>query len=98
MGKSVMVRYRIEIVCSGTVTYTPMEWRTKTTRLYGSGFGKPTTKNIATWVGNFESSHLPNGVNSHLGPVTILSAKIIDQSTGEIVATWQRTPVIQTST
>ena len=73
-----------------TVTYdvkgrvcSPCEWRPKYQ-------GRPTAENLARDVATFEASCLPGGCNAHLGPMTVLSAKITDHRKNLILAVWSR--------
>ncbi len=90
MGKSRTFTYRLEFVCVSRAHYTPQEWRVRSHRLYGPGFGAPTTENIDKWVTGFENSMKPGGANAHLGMDQVTHAQVIDQRTDEIVATWSR--------
>lgn len=89
MGSSRAWRYRLQIKCASGWYYTPMEWRVRTQRNTGPGFGKPTTENIDRWVTRFEWSMI-HGPNRHLGQDRVVSASIVDQHTGDVVAEWSR--------
>jgi hypothetical protein len=73
------------------VSWTPQEWRTKA-RTGVTAHGRPTVENIARFVTAMEASLAPGGCNAHIsgrmGVDTIVKAWIVDQSTGETVATW----------
>ena len=58
-------------------------------RLLGPGHGTPNVENIKTWAKEFEESMI-SGPNRHLGADQVVYAWIIDQRTGRIVATWDR--------
>jgi hypothetical protein len=60
---------------------TPVEWRTKVQ-------GKPNNENLAKDIAFFEASCRPGGVNAHLGETVVTSARIIDQKTGAVRATY----------
>lgn len=70
--------YRIEMVATGG-SYTPAAWPTK-------HLGRPGPSSLLLYVSTFEASTREGGVNAHLGAVTVKSAKVIRQSTGEVVA------------
>lgn len=89
MGRSRTWTYSLKFRCVSGVMYTPNEWRVKSGRLTGPGFGKPTTENIDKWVVAFEQSMI-DGPNKHLGIDQVIHAEIVDQRTGEIVAKWNR--------
>jgi hypothetical protein len=82
MGRITTPTYRLEITDhTGEFGMTPMAWRVR-------DGGKPTTENIDKWVTAFEASLLTH--NKHLGIFSIKSARIVRQSTGDVVAEWQR--------
>lgn len=92
MGKIVTPAYRVELRCRGC-QHTPAAWRVK--GKYGvRGSGTPNLKNLHEWVVGLELSCLPDGVNKavffNYGYCPILSARIIRQSDGEIMAEWDR--------
>lgn len=89
MGKTRMFTYRLEIRCVSRNIYTPMEWRVKGSRLSGPGYGKATIENLDKWVTAFEES-MVSGPNKHLGIDQVVSAWVVDQRTGEVVAEWRR--------
>ena len=93
MGRSTTPTYILRIIVESGSYCTPMEWRVSGSRIAGSGYGKPTTANIAKWVAVYEKSLLPGGVNSHIGFDKVLSASITNQKIGEVVAEWKCTPV-----
>ena len=61
---------------------TPTGWDTKHA-------GRPSDATLKAHVERFEASCQPGGVNSHIGPLVVWSAKIIRQSTGEVIATYK---------
>jgi len=89
MSKSKTPRYIFSIITersqAGDVRHTNMVWR--------KAYGRPTTANLGKWVDSFEASCV-NGPNKHLGIDAVLSAQIVDQTGGEIVAKWQRPYVL----
>jgi hypothetical protein len=89
MSKSRMWTYSLRIKLASNRTCTSSEWRVKSHKIYGPGYGAPTHDNIAKWVQGFEESTV-SGPNKHVGPETVVSAEIIDQRTNRVVATWTR--------
>lgn len=83
MGMSRTWTYSLRFKLASGAHVTPHQWRVKQS-------GKPTTANIDKWVTQYEKS-LTDGVNKHLGPDQVTSAHVIDQRTGDTVATWTRT-------
>ena len=89
MSNSHTPTFRVEfsgvIVLTGTeakrVSYTPAAWDCKQS-------GKPSDETLATYVRGVEDSTLPGGVNEHLGVTRISRAKVVRQSTDEVVATY----------
>ena len=90
MGKTRTFTYRLEFRCVSGAHYTPQEWRVRSHRLYGQGFGAPTTANIDKWVTGFENSMKPGQPNAHLGQDQVTVAQVVDQRDGKIVAVWFR--------
>lgn len=89
MGRSRLFKYVIRIETDEPfVAYSPMEWRVAGSRLYGPGFGAPTTENIALWVKRFEGARHPGGPNAHLGPCRVRRAWVECNLSGSVVATW----------
>ncbi len=82
MRKSRMITYSLTIRCASGRLYSAMEWRYKQD-------GRPTVRNIDMWVSMFEES-MTTGANRHLGADQVLSAEVVDQRTGDTVATWSR--------
>lgn len=94
MGRIVTPKYRIEMnevtypVAVGhlaVVSTNKSPWR--------GNYGRPTAKNIEKYVAAYINSCMPDGVNAHVGraighlPV-VRSACIVNQLTGDVVATW----------
>ncbi len=57
--------------------------------------GRPTQRRLVLYVQNFIASLGPTGHNSHLAqmygaPPIPSSARIVNQSTGEVIAQWKR--------
>lgn len=72
--------FRIETrYVGGRFSTTPEAWPTK-------HLGRPTPYALGQWVALTEQSTKPGGVNAHLGPMTVRSARVVRQSTGEVVA------------
>lgn len=90
MGRSTTPRYVLSVVTTrfGS-SHSRMEWRIGS-RNGIRGYGNPTMKNIDRWVTEFERSMVA-GPNKHLGVYSVISAKIVNQFTGETVADWERT-------
>lgn len=92
MARDRMWTYRVEMTVAGQ-RWTHSEWRVRSTRLTGRGHGKPTDANLACYVADMVASHLPGGANERcgrdLGIPDVRTARIIDQRTGEVVATYQ---------
>ncbi len=63
---------------------TPAGWDTKHA-------GRPSDVTLKNYVEKFEASCRPGGCNAHLGPTVVWSAKVIRQSTDEVVATYKQT-------
>jgi len=85
MGRSTTPAYRVELHAA-ECGLTPMAWNVRD-HYQVKGYGKPTPANLATFVKGLEDSFTPSGVNGHIGhPLTVQSARIIRQSTGEVVA------------
>lgn len=74
--------YRLELTTAGTYV-TPMEWRTRATaRVPAHG---PTTDEALAMHIDFITAP-----GFGLDDVTILSARIVDQRTSQVVATYER--------
>jgi hypothetical protein len=86
MGRITTPKYRVEARFADN-TGTTCAWRVRDN--YGRGKGNPTAENLAKWVGALECSTLPGGCNSHLDPIVVFSAKIIEQRTGHVMATYR---------
>lgn len=91
MGRSRLIPYTVEVTTDKGL-WTPSEWRTRRDGQIPAD-GKPTTENLKNWAMGYEKSTHPSGCNSHLGVTHILTARIRDQRTGEILATYTREPV-----
>lgn len=79
MGTSSTPTYRVEMSAGPKFHYTPAAWRI-------AGMGVPKDDNLKRYVETFERSTYPGGGNAHLGVTTIITAKIVNQRTGDIVA------------
>lgn len=84
MGRSTTPAYRYEMVTTGG-SQTPGAWYVGRR----CGHGSPTNVNLTKYVKAFEESTKQGGVNAHLGTTVVFSAKIIRQSTQEVVATYR---------
>lgn len=98
MGRSYTSKYRVEyrlVLSVGSdgrqrgVSWTPASWIVSS-RDQRKADGKPTAENLRRHVESIEQSTRPGGVNEHLGSTTIRSAKLVNQDTGETVATYLR--------
>jgi hypothetical protein len=82
MGRSITPTYRIEFRLAGSY-WTPSGWNVKRD-------GRPTDERLAQYVADLEASTREGGVNAHLGEQVVLSAKVVRQSSGEIVASYAK--------
>jgi len=81
MGRSTTPTFRCEMnISRGSMT--PLAWDTKHA-------GRPSDATLKAFVEHFEASTRQGGVNAHLGPTVVWSAKVIRQSTGDTVASYQ---------
>lgn len=79
MGRSYTPKYRVELVIDNVSKATSaLSWDKR--------YGRATDANLAKLVRSIETSFLPGGANSHLRAVSYLSASIIRQSDGSLVA------------
>lgn len=85
MGRSITPTFRVEYTDTGSGYGTPEAWPTRY-------LGPPTDVTLAIWADHYEKATKFGGVNQHLadGPegLIILSAKVIRQKTGEVMATY----------
>lgn len=86
-----MIPYTVEVTTDKGY-WTPSEWRMRRQGQIPAD-GKASTENLKKWALAFEASTQPDGVNAHIGATKILTARIKDQRTGEILATYKREPV-----
>lgn len=93
MSKSTTPEFVVYLTLDRGVT-TPSAWRIKATGCNGCipGHGKPTADNLKAYVTTFEASTQSGGCNAHLGVTKVLSARIVRQSTRDIVAAYS-TPI-----
>lgn len=68
--------YRLEMTATGG-TYTPSAWR-----------GRATAARLADYIAEFEAS-TRDGVNAHLGAVTVWNAQLVRQADDEVVADYR---------
>lgn len=87
MGRSITPRYRVEFQAHHCLISHSI-WQVKTNNVGIPGNGKPTDKNLARYIRELEDSTKTGGVNAHLGPMLILSARIVDQFTDEVKASY----------
>lgn len=83
MGRSVTPTFRVET--TGTIGMTPACWNTKS-------YGRPSEKTAREYVEKFNESLEPGKCNEHIRKAypnaRMTGAKIIRQSTGEVVASY----------
>jgi hypothetical protein len=89
MGTSRTVRFTVHYSVDHGV-WTPGEWRMRP-RFNGQApaHGQATPENLKKHVEHVEASTQPGGVNAHIGVTKILSARIVDNFTGETLATYK---------
>jgi hypothetical protein len=68
MGRVVTPKYSLEVEVAGPFRVTPAAWRAE--------YGRPNCITLAKYVETFEASTRPGGANAHLGPTTVVSARI----------------------
>jgi hypothetical protein len=88
MGRSVTPPYRLEVEYNNG-QLGRLAWNVTSHNRGIPPDGKPTGANLVAYCRDFEKSTRPEGSNSHLarvGIVAIVSARIVRQSTGEIMA------------
>ncbi len=80
--------YVVRITTDPVALCSSAEWRC---RRRGTliPHGKPTAENLRVYCAVFEESTKPGGCNAHIGPHRIVTAEIVDQRTGSVVATYQ---------
>jgi len=87
MGKSVTPKYRCEV--KANIGYmTPSCWS-----------GRATEKRLQDHIESLNESFLPGGINGHVSKsrnviVQIHEARLVEQSTGRVVAVW-KAPLFQ---
>lgn len=87
MGKSYTPTFRVEYrdnTNAQILSFNPMAWDCKMD-------GRPTVANLEKWRQGYNKSFNPGGVNFHVSKeigviIHISNAKLIRQSTGEVVA------------
>lgn len=88
MGKDRAIRFTVHYVVDHGV-WTPGEWRVRT-RGQVKGYGMPTDRNLRTHCRLLSASTLGGGANEHLGPTKVLKAWVVDNQTGDTVASYER--------
>lgn len=78
---SITPTFRVELRVIGS-HWTPAAWPTKHA-------GRPSDATLAAYVASLEASTRPGGVNAHLGETVVRTAKVVRQSTGDVVATYE---------
>ena len=87
MGRSITPKYIVKVRHSGGVASTDSVWNSKQS-------GRPTAKNLATWVAKYHESLKAGGCNEHVTKAYGVNAQlryaaILVNLTGEIVAEWR---------
>ncbi len=77
MGKSVTPKYRFEIQEANDPRTHVQSWN-----------GRALSDRLVEYIRCFEKSTTKGGVNDHLGPRLVLTAKIIDQKTNKVIVTY----------
>lgn len=81
MGRSTTPTFIVKFRCESGSHLTPHHW--------GKGDGaRPNTAALERWVRRFEESTGVFGCNYHLGTQRVVSAEVIRQSTGQVVASY----------
>lgn len=94
MGKTFTPTYRLEVTENARKSYTaPLRGMHNTFGWKAKEYGKPTTANLEKWITAYHESLKLGGCNEHLSRSlgylpTLKAAKIIRQSTGEVMAEW----------
>ena len=92
-----LIPYIVEMTLDIKAVATPVEWyKTQTPMMKRTGRpadGKPTAENLKNWAEFCDKATYPGGVNQHLGITHIATARIVDQRTNEVLATYKREPV-----
>jgi hypothetical protein len=74
-------------IADGRYAYSPIAWiASKRAATQIRVDGKPTVENLRRWVASFEAATQPGGCNAHLGATKLTSARIVNNFTGELVA------------
>jgi hypothetical protein len=83
MGRSYTPKYRVELVVDNSA-------RSTGTIAWDRRYGRATTTNLTKIIRSIEASFQPGGANAHLKPVSYISATIVDQSSGNLVAFYSK--------
>lgn len=79
MGRSYTPKYRVEMVLDNSArTCEQIAWDKR--------YGRANKANLAKLIASIESSTQPGGVNAHLGIKSFISATIVNQLNGDLVA------------
>lgn len=86
MGRTYTPRYAVHY--RATCVLTAASWRV---RRDGQvfGYGRPTDANLKKHVDHLNESFKSGGINERVGNVYIYGARIVDQTTGDVVARYQ---------
>ncbi len=87
MGRTITPKYIVKVRHSGGVASTDSCWNSKQS-------GRPTAKNLATWVEKYHESLKAGGCNEHVSKTyganaQLRYAAVLVNLTGEIVAEWR---------
>ena len=91
MGKTTTPPYRLvwtERTTNGTTEQHTIGWDTKATQ---RGQGKATKENAIRYLRHYESSTKEGGVNAQIGERKVISFSLINQKTGNPVASGNMT-------
>lgn len=79
MGRSYKPKYRIDLVVdNASRSYVQIAWSKR--------YGRASNDTLSKFVTSLEASYKPGGCNSHIKAISYISASIVNQKTGEVVA------------
>lgn len=88
MGVIVDAPYRLEMF-GGGYHWSGQTWHTRPRPMFGiRADGPATDAGLAAYMEGFIKSMEPGGANEHLGGHAPTAARLVKQSTGDIVAKW----------
>jgi hypothetical protein len=82
-------RFKFLYKFKGDASWRLGEWRVRS-RYGATGYGHPTDGNLLIYCQELEKSTRPGGCNEHFGSVVVVSAKIVDDFTGETKAIYEK--------